>query len=414
MEEINYRVGDEVILGWNNGELHDGWIEEMRHFLGERVTIGRIIDTRRFRILEDRGVYVYWFNHIDDTLVTKEEKEVKLKEALEALDKNNIVYKSEDIKALAEEIYGEDRVWLEELGNYKYNLYIHFPELIITNSREEKHLIKDLYVKMFISIYYRDLTNSRATTKGKISISGGRSTYELIEWECDYGHSHFSGKGLGYSDFCMGASVFGVLLNNLGLSLEKDDWVMVLLGLEKYLKWESLEGGPYRRIGELSWHFEHSDDGILEDATRLISKVPAHCWEWIDGLKVVRAHPDFKAFLNNNALVRGSQSDLKKNIEAAYKDACEKVISHSSRSWKGKRIPTTIIKPEVDDTIDMSLPLQPFYLEAYVRILETIADECVRNYEYNKLKQNDECKKRIFGETRTVQQAEAVHHEGAL
>lgn len=131
--------------------------------------------------------------------------------------------------------------YMINIENGYLTLYIHYPEVIISNGTL-KHLIKDIFVKLSFQ------------KEGYIDMSGNRFTNTYVENEKNYDHSHlstmrwdFNAKGeKTFRNFCLGVS-------NLAFSVKiikhtKEDWRMFFFQLEEYLGWESLDGGPYNKI----------------------------------------------------------------------------------------------------------------------------------------------------------------------
>lgn len=126
---------------------------------------------------------------------------------------------------------------------------IRFPEIDITNSREDQHTIRELFVRLFIM------------ENGYISqeIEGARLAASAHEIFSNYGHSHlgsifytgYSGDTIGYNSFCTGTGEIGSIINFYNANTRVEQAVSLLLMLKSYLSWESLEGGPYRLMSEI-------------------------------------------------------------------------------------------------------------------------------------------------------------------
>ena len=102
-----------------------------------------------------------------------------------------------EVERLLEHIYPNE--WsLSEYPDtdYPYHYYIHFPLIEITNSRNLKHIIKDLYVRF------------QFRSNGELyEIDGTRATFNQAEFESGYAHSHLS--SLVVSDAAWGGFCFG-------------------------------------------------------------------------------------------------------------------------------------------------------------------------------------------------------------
>lgn len=150
-------------------------------------------------------------------------------------------------------------------------LTIHFPEIEIKNSRDNRHLIRDLYVGLHLTSTYRI---------GNTSVTGTRSTRTIDEVNSNYVHSHLSSydRALDFSHFCLGT---GVINENLLLARDSDPSVnnfgyeILFESLNSFVAWESLEGGPYARITNISSNSRRHtsiynwNDGSSNATTRL-------------------------------------------------------------------------------------------------------------------------------------------------
>ena len=137
----------------------------------------------------------------------------------------------------------------------KDRIRIHFPAFTITNSKGERHDIKDLYVEL-------KYNHSIKVFNG--SYKGARGSVTKSELNGAYAHSHLpsiSRENVGkFNSFCLGSSTLSYLLSDLATldmtpaKLEdiKLKFMIVLMEIENYLQWESLEGGPYRRMSNIN------------------------------------------------------------------------------------------------------------------------------------------------------------------
>ena len=150
--------------------------------------------------------------------------------------------------------YGDERVDMEipTADNYKsmehVNVTIHYPEILITNSYKQKHKIRDLYLTFTISCSWSASSsyNKRILTISSI-LTCSRGTLTSIEYAKNYYHSHCG------NSFCLGYSELRDFLNEVAYTgLNSDNFEFFTYILDDYLKWESLEGGPYRKIENLT------------------------------------------------------------------------------------------------------------------------------------------------------------------
>lgn len=138
---------------------------------------------------------------------------------------------------------------------------IKFPKITITNSREEKHVIKDLF--LFIDFY----------KKGSIhhdSFYFKRSTFTLTELYKGYMHSHVGTMNVANYERsifeikynpCLGSTTLNNIVNMFKYSYENSffndlDYYNLQVGtlfnlLDIFVSWESLEGTPFISISGL-------------------------------------------------------------------------------------------------------------------------------------------------------------------
>lgn len=172
--------------------------------------------------------------------------EYKIPEEYDGTDIKDLPFSvtMEAIKKSASSYFGEEKV--DITGNY---LIIHFPNVDITNGREHKHTIRDLFVKV------RFRQSSLGATYAKPSaLSGRRTTMSVAEYDSNYLHSHLESSSSFwlYRSFCRGSGSFGNYFADLGANpfniFEKEGakrieafWFL----LDNYIGWESRAGGPY-------------------------------------------------------------------------------------------------------------------------------------------------------------------------
>lgn len=156
------------------------------------------------------------------------------------------------------EYFGEKRVYIDKR---LFNVIIHFPEKEVRNSNGAYHKIYDVYVKL----QYRYSSDNRSSDNlGRYIIgtpnqnlnfklyvdSGTRTTFSEEEYLSNYMFSHFSRGRDGFQSCCLGS---GTTLSKLeGNELKSIEHVYGFCSaLDRYLEWESLEGGPYIKISEV-------------------------------------------------------------------------------------------------------------------------------------------------------------------
>lgn len=143
------------------------------------------------------------------------------------------------IERRAKFYYGDENVWVDRYLLERTNVIIKFPEITITNSLDDTHILRDVFFKISI----------RA---GRIcNLSMARTTFDENEYG-RYIFSHLNNDKPGkYSDYlCFGETDFKVQIEkaratNSFISIDK-----FLVSLGGYLSWESLEGVPYKKFAD--------------------------------------------------------------------------------------------------------------------------------------------------------------------
>lgn len=130
-------------------------------------------------------------------------------------------------------------------NNFRFALTVYFPEVTISNERGSSTVIQDLYVTIPISKW------------GKIggNIEFRRATYPLSHFIADYLHSHISGipdNPRSGKTPCLGRGPIKTTLARLSANFDIDNWRLLCLELSLFVPTESLEGGPYRKLENIS------------------------------------------------------------------------------------------------------------------------------------------------------------------
>ena len=183
-------------------------------------------------------------------------------------------------------------IFSEEHFDYKLQpdgieLYLHYPEIIVKNSKNQTQTIKDVFVKLYFQITDGRYSSIKGISMRQISFM--RSTYTLKEYNANYLHSHVStGKEQILrmhftTSVCMGNSTpFSTMYTFLHDPEEFniDALEQFILSIELYLSWESLEGGPYNGM----YH--------LDGNRNRISNVSSYLND--NQVKTLMEHSDFK------------------------------------------------------------------------------------------------------------------------
>lgn len=189
---------------------------------------------------------------------------------LEGIDYNKETSNIEELYNIARMFFDEENIHTAE-----NRLFIRFPKLEMTNSKGHKHTIYDMIVRLTIT--------KRESSGCTINFDGFRASMTLKELQNGYRHSHLHtgiancGK---FTTFCLGSSDFAIMKQNVQLHPTISNWMLLLMSIENYLSWESVEGGPYTYISGLtngpgSNNITNTD--IYNESKRLCSILPEVC-----------------------------------------------------------------------------------------------------------------------------------------
>ena len=136
-----------------------------------------------------------------------------------------------------------------------YDVYVKHGDIEIKNARNECTLLKGVYTKSsFVSTVKR-------TKMRRIDMF--RDTYNEIELHARYMHSHVPSLGVTrigdqvFKQMCLGSA--SIVRFRRGRKYQ--DMFMYLAYLDSFIKWESLDGGPYNKICEL---YSVASDSMLD------------------------------------------------------------------------------------------------------------------------------------------------------
>jgi hypothetical protein len=137
---------------------------------------------------------------------------------------------------------------------YEISFIFHYPKLEITNSSEQSRNLLDLVVVLPVTF---SVDNNCIYTK---RVQGTRLTLVQDEWNRGYMHSHLPGiskitdfsECLTTNSFCIGSEDLSELDIELSAEFDSDKFELMLYTIDSLVAWESLEGGPHCRIGEIT------------------------------------------------------------------------------------------------------------------------------------------------------------------
>ena len=143
--------------------------------------------------------------------------------------------------------FGENRVDIIETTNTGTSVYIWFPKETISNANGQNHTIYDLYIKV-------TFVGSRFMAMRTI-----RTSFTLAELYLGYSHSHsparaYKSTGNTVNKYteerscCLGTGPLSQLIGN---TVDSNVLMSLCIYIEKWVRWESLDGGPYIRMEKI-------------------------------------------------------------------------------------------------------------------------------------------------------------------
>lgn len=187
-------------------------------------------------------------------------QEIKVQEAPVKSKKNIFI---EDIIRISTGVFGEDRVDSVKRTSY-LDIIIHFPEILLkssTTNHKKEHLIKDVFLKFIFNTNIQKFINT----------SFLRSTFTYAEIKASYAHSHVSG-GINewVTAICQGNTELAKTKNLLLAQHDNQIYEDFLYLYNNWISWESIEGGPYRKIENIKDIYCTDDDLTEIDSTDLL------------------------------------------------------------------------------------------------------------------------------------------------
>ena len=382
-----YKTGDVVIL---TDVRPTGWNQEgsMDCYLGAVVEIGLKIDSEKFRLKNDAG----WLFKLTD-IVGYANEELRAQKALEQTEKLiGYCFSIEDIRNIAYDVFGEERVEIiADSSNYVI-LTIHFPEIHITNTKEERHDIKDMFIRFYIKLHDID-----EDYKLEISMHGARTSISIKEYEYEgYRHSHLIRGNIGeFSEFCLGYSDFKMIMQTIVLEPTPENWYLLFLSIENYLSWESLEGGPYCKIGSLRYQDSNISGIVINEAfDKIYKNIPNSVLEISDGsLSLIHDSVELHEYYRTNSelktLYNVNKGILLNTLNMGIKD--------KGLTFNNRKIPYLYYLEDVDSEQNTQYSMEVTH--AYNELLQNKLKEFNNVYTYNLSKRNNT--KDIFGQVGT-------------
>lgn len=318
---------------------------------------------------------------------------------------------TDDFNPIGDRIY-EDVMYPKVVFNFY--ILIHFDRIIIRNSMNLSHLIRDMYVQ---------LTFRKGGGSGLLALftmRGTRFSCTRREIISQYRHSHLSSKSLGhfdkkgivyaleYSQFCRGVGELTALMRNLSERHNEGQFKLFLFQIQTYLEWESLEGHPYKRIKDTIGKLEINNlpvDHILTFYHKLKEKYTAAKSKYVLNLEIEHNYILVKddEQLENFLKYLGSVADDYTTYNVVIKDefgnyyeyrslpgtlpeellASKENLDRSNFIFRGKTISFKIIEEEEHPEITKD---PEFFI--HPKIKEYVKRRIERNIQSSRLKAN--------------------------
>lgn len=156
-------------------------------------------------------------------------------------------------------VVGEDEVYgliydlseeaLEEVeehyANSKYNIFVWWDKVTVTNENDKSITIQDLYAKV-------PITMNGTIPFESIGFRLNRATYPEIQFRSDYMHSHIQNiPKSAFSTFmqpCLGRGPIIQTIMTLKNDYDEAMWMLFCEELSRYVTVESLEGVPWKKL----------------------------------------------------------------------------------------------------------------------------------------------------------------------
>ena len=131
------------------------------------------------------------------------------------------------------------------INDTEAQILVHFPEVRVSNEYDKFVDIKELYARVKVS--------NSGTIVGTFGLL--RADYPLSHIYADYAHSHIPGITLNENEFkspCLGNGPINSTISSLVRECDLNFWMLFCRELDTYVTVESLAGGPYRRMENIT------------------------------------------------------------------------------------------------------------------------------------------------------------------
>lgn len=387
-----WKKGDIVVIKKKSG-IPRPWSDSHKMWEGKEVVIG---DLRTATFSTENPVGLS-FRYSDIERCADETRELERQKYYNNLYENR-VYEADKVRLLAESVFGEERVWVDPHDSSSFDIYIHFPELEIVNSRNSRHTITNLYVNFKVEGIDIEETNSNICS---ILCNGDRQTLTIEEYSSKYLHSHLPSMrndNFGYKTFCLGASNFGQILVEVSMNMSEESWMMLFLSLESYLKWESLEGGPYIQMRNISLKGNRlSIRDVQSELIKVVKDLPTDIWDFreANAPKVVPGDSSLYDYLDKTFGVRSLSGNFSKEYRDSYTKRANNILSKFPIKWKKTTLNRSIVEnPKAETKKEKKIPLSREVVSTVEEILSKNIITYINNIRHEKARK--EKRERVF------------------
>ncbi len=326
------------------------------------------------------------FGNIHPNAITYLDKQIVLLEEIYpnqwdiyvSVERNN--YKNKDYSK-----YRTESITIQEIQFYPI---IHFENILIKNTLNQEIAIKSIYVMIRSRVDYEH--NYKYFVQ---EIDGTRDIVSYNEYSHNYVHSHlkshsYKGKAIDFTKFCLGDGEIGMMFVKLSQEFNDGFYKTLLFHLDGYLRWESLEGGPYVRIENL--FLINKNDGIphiplnkVGEETKLIliSKRTNQInldWKIKDGKLIVIDNEKLEDFCLRYGQRKDSYSRLTIN------DRFIDIIYFKDNNGKYHALNSLAEQIVIPD--ESYIPFQR--VKRYLRVTDTLSTENNKIYIHSQIKKN--------------------------
>jgi len=280
------------------------------------------------------------------------------------------------INKVIRSVMDEDTYDVYRDSDYIY-IILHFPEITMTNSVEQSHIIRDVYIKMYIR------TNS--LTLRDIAIA--RSTVTENEYIKKYTFSHCS-RGFSYqwnNNICFGDTTIHELKNDLNIKNSVIDLPYFITLLKSYLSWESIEGTPFIRMDSIvdntqikaaPQNWTNSD--IINAVNLVLCNTESFEYNFNETNGIACPFIDTKSIEKiENILTECSDfkrfvypSVNRKSIIVTPLKITDNIPQYTDIYFKGCQVPFKIVKDEVADTKNVKMSIHNLFLSQVIEEIE--------------------------------------------